>query len=91
MSQGGLILALLALLALSVGAIALLAFLSARGQDFDEGQTERRNQVGIDEAIELHRQRMFLRRHPEWADRDFRADRSSPWYTDEEFAGGGRR
>jgi hypothetical protein len=90
MSQGALILALLALLALSVGAIALLAFLSARGQDIEEAQTERRNQVGIDEALELHRQRMFLRRHPEWEGRDFRADRSSPWYTDEEFAGGRR-
>jgi hypothetical protein len=83
MSQGVLILALLALLALSVGAIALIAYLSARNQDM-EVQVDGRSGIGLDEALELHRQRMFLRRHPEWEGRDFRADRSSPWYTETE-------
>ncbi len=87
MSQGGLIIALLTMLALSIGVIALLAYLSSvRTREVGARGADPRSRVDIDEALELHRQRMFLRRHPDWEGRDFRADRSSPWYTDPDFA-----
>ena len=90
MSQAALIVALLALLALGVGAIALLAFVNARNLEGDGRRGFARAEIEVDEAMELHRQHMFLKRHPEWEGRDFRGDRSSPWYTDPEFSDRGR-
>ncbi|AIE85029.1 hypothetical protein OP10G_1661 [Fimbriimonas ginsengisoli Gsoil 348] len=30
----------------------------------------------------VHREHIFLQRHPEWSGRDFRSDKSSPWHTE---------
>jgi hypothetical protein len=82
--QFALIIALLALLALGVGAIALLAVVTAKTQE-RKGPAPTTTELPVDEAMELYHQHRFLRRHPEWEGRDYRADRSSPWYTDPEF------
>lgn len=92
MSQTALIFTLLGLVVLGVGAIALLAAYAARQQE-SEGSASPSHGSGInvDEAVEIHRRHVFLRRHPEWQDRDFIADQTSPWYTDPEFAPLNRR
>jgi len=82
MSQYGLIAILLTLVAFGVASIALIAFVNAR-KDSNDTRPKTVDNLDFDEAIELHREHVFLRRHPEWAGRDFRNDRSSPWHDEE--------
>ncbi len=91
MGQGTLIVATLVLAALGVGGIALLAYLSARNQETEDPGVAPTGILKVDDAMELHRRRMFLRSHPEWEDRDFVGDRTSPWHTDPELTNRMRR
>ncbi len=84
MSQGQLVIALLSLLVLGLGAIALMASIYAR----QAAEADDRAPAGpseLDQIALARRRREFMKRYPAWASRDFQNDRNSPWFTDPEF------
>jgi len=83
-TQGTLIAALITFAFLGVGAIALIALLGARNSRDDRPVAQDSALDAIEKAIDVHKEHVFLQRHPEWAGRDFRSDRNSPWYTEAE-------
>jgi len=85
MTQGLLIVILLALVVTGVGAIALIALVNTRADaGSSRGAGKRTNP---EDALGLaNKRREFMRRYPKWAGRDFQNDATSPWHTDPDFA-----
>ena len=80
MSQGMIIIALFTLTAFGAFAVAMLAILSGRLDDREEARLADAKFAAVDDGLELHRIRMFLRENPEWDGRDFMSDPESPWH-----------
>lgn len=83
-SQASVVIALITFALLGVGTIALIAYLGARNSNEDAAEAEANPMDAVERALQLHREHMFLQKHPEWSGRDFRGDPSSPWHTDSE-------
>ena len=72
--------------------ISLACFLLAvKGRDGASNQHRSASQApdfaprSLEQDV-ARKQRVFLHVYPEWANRDFRSDPSSPWFTDPRFA-----
>jgi hypothetical protein len=85
-TQASLVVALIVFAVLGVGTIALVAYLGARNAQDEE--TDPRPQLSpldaLENALQVHREHLFLQKHPEWTGRDFRGDLTSPWHTEED-------
>jgi len=86
MEQGQLVIALLGLLVLGIGAVAMVAMMGAKSQITVDVEDDARLRAEMDQLTLARRRRHFRERYPDWAGRDFESDLSSPWYSDPEFA-----
>jgi hypothetical protein len=80
MSEGLFIYALFIIIGFGALSIAMLAVTAARRRN--QGQPASATQLPIEEAMELHRIRTFLRSHPEWEGRDYIWDPAGPSHQD---------
>ncbi len=85
MSQGQLVIALLSLVVLGLGAIAVMVSVYARRAATLDDRSQSSDHE-IDRVDLAHRRREFMKRYPAWVGRDFQHDRTSPWHTDPEFS-----
>ncbi|WP_025226373.1 hypothetical protein [Fimbriimonas ginsengisoli] len=82
-TQAVVVSALIIFAILGVGTIALIAYLGARNSSDDLTMAPETSPLdAVEKALMVHREHIFLQRHPEWSGRDFRSDKSSPWHTE---------
>lgn len=81
-SQATVVIVLITFALLGVGTIALIALLGARNAQEESSLAETNPLDAVEKALQLHREHMFLQKHPEWSGRDFRNDPSSPWHSE---------
>lgn len=86
MDQGQLVLALLGLLAVGIGAVAMVAMMGSKSQAVVDVEDDARLRKEMEQLTLARRRRHFRERYPDWAEKDYESDPSSPWYSDPEFS-----